>query len=76
MEAVQKKHKRRYRLNWKKLVSSIATLISVLFLAWMLISWLDVNLHNGLDRYGNPQGGTQWKQNAFVVMIDLMNDQD
>lgn len=46
-----------------KAIGNILVALSCAFLLWLFVSFVDVNLHNGL----NPDG-TQWKYNAFVLM--------
>lgn len=53
-----------------KAIGNILVGLSCVFLLWMLVSFIDVNLHNGLNLDGTPQGGTQWQYNAFVIMCE------
>lgn len=53
-----------------KIISNILIALCCAFLLWLFVSWVDVNMHNGLNPDGTPQGGTQWKYNAFVVMLE------
>ena len=47
-------------------VMNVLSALSVLFLAWLVLSFIDVNLHN-LDP--NSGGAAAW--NAFRIMVDL-----
>lgn len=51
-----------------KAIGNILVALSCAFLLWLFVSFVDVNPHNGLNPDGTPQGGTQWKYNAFVLM--------
>lgn len=53
----------------KKLIIA-ANAVSLLLIMWIFVSIIDVNLHNNLDCYGNAQGGTQWKYNAFSIICE------
>ena len=51
-----------------KILEYTATVIMAIFLAWMLISWVDVINHNSpFDADGGPSG---W--NAFVILTEVM----
>ncbi len=54
----------------KHLVSTILIAASIAILAWLVVSWVDVLMHN------DPITGdaAYWRGNAIVMMTELMED--
>lgn len=50
-----------------KAVKFSLTIITAIFLAWMLLSWFDVINHNNPGQDGDP---SSW--NAFVILTEKM----
>lgn len=53
-----------------KIIGNVFVALSIVFLLWIAVSIVDVDMHNGLNPDGTPQGGTQWEYNAFVLMTE------
>ena len=53
----------------KNLASAILIAASIAILAWLVVSWVDVLMHN------DPITGdaAYWPSNAIVMMINLMD---
>ena len=58
--------KKKYRWNVKKFLSNIYTLVCMLFVAWVILSWIDVIIHNTSD---NP---TYSNLNIFQFFNELL----
>lgn len=43
--------KKKYRWNVKKFLSNIYTLVCMLFVSWVILSWIDVMIHNTSGSY-------------------------
>ena len=51
----------------KTIISSMLTVIIVVLMIWILISWANVLCHNGYGADGEP---ADW--NAFMIMTEAM----
>ena len=58
--------KKKYRWNVKKFMSNIAVLITILFILWAVISWIDISIHN------LSKGYTYSDFNLFKLIINLL----
>ena len=56
--------KNKYRWNIKKFMSNLIVVISVLFVIWVLLSWVDIRIHNLSE---NP---TYLDFNFFKLIIE------
>lgn len=56
--------KNKYRWNIKKFMSNLIVVISVLFVIWVLLSWVDISIHNLSE---NP---TYLDFNFFKLIIE------
>ena len=58
--------KKRYRWNVKKFMSNVAVLITILFILWAVISWIDISIHNLSEGY------TYSDFTLFKLIINLL----
>ena len=58
--------KKKYRWNVKKFMSNIAVLITILFILWAVISWIDISIHNLSEGY------TYSDLNLYMLTINLL----
>ena len=53
--------------KWLKILGNLITILCVLIIIWGIISFIDVNLHNG---FGGT-GPSDW--NMFKILVDISN---
>ena len=63
------RQRRNEKMKFKRFLVNAITLAAFALIGWILISWVDVLMHN-TPVYGDKQ---YMPANAFVVMVELMN---